>query len=225
MSRIRGCILVLVCVGVVAVPSRAQADAIDPANFSVTQAGTGFTFNGHFTQDNDFALIGFSVDFQSLLNVAITTFNDVDNGFNPNLFLLNPDGSQAVGLDADGNTIDVNDQDAGNIPLVATIAAGNYVLAISQQLNFPNITSPGFSQDDFPFYTCDFLPEPAACSGFIDPFSSNFPAPRSNVIAGSATITSLEQPAPVPEPATLILLATGFGYGAMRRGFRRGPRE
>lgn len=222
MLGIRGllvaCVAVCVTLGIAA---RSEASILTPPDFVVTQTPDGFSFDGHFNQDNDVALIEFSLDFQSTFQVLITSFNDL-NGFNPNLFLLNTDGTQAQGLDAEGNAIEVNNQDAGNSPLIATMAKGTYVLAISQQLNLPNITSPGFSMDDSPFYTCDFLEVSTDCTGFIDPFVDTFPTPRSNRVAGGVVITSLEQPAPVPEPGTLALVATALGGAVLRRHRRRG---
>ncbi len=225
MLRIRDlavvCVVVCLTLGIAA---RSEASFITAPDFVVTQAPDGFSFDGHFNQDNDVALIEFSIDFQSTFQVLVTSFNEL-NGFNPNLFLLNTDGTQAEGLDAEGTPIEVNNQDAGNSPLIATIAKGSYVLAITQQFNLPNITSPGFSMDDSPFYTCDFLEASTGCTGFIDPFVDTFPTPRSNRVAGSVAITSLEQPAPVPEPGTLTLLAGGLGALAARRRRRRASNE
>ena len=140
----------------------------------VTQAADGFSFHGHFNQDNDVALIEFSIDFQSTFQVLVTSFNEL-NGFNPNLFLLNPDGTQAEGLDAEATPIEVNNQDAGNSPLIATIAKGSYVLAVGQQFNLPNITNPGFSMDDSPFYYVrSFWKSQPVARGSSIPLSTHF---------------------------------------------------
>jgi hypothetical protein len=229
MPRIRGFVILSFVFGFLGLAARSEAGPVLPANFVVTQRADGFAFDGQFGFDDDFALIPLTIGFESILDVGITSFLDPEvGGFNPNLFLLNLDGSQAEGLDADGNAIQVNDQDAGNMPLHATIAAGNYVLAVSQQLNLPDITGFTFSQEGSPLYTCTAFGQPENCPGFVDGFAGPFdPAdpegflllPRSNEIHGIATITSLEQP--VPEPGTLALLATGVGWLASRRGLRR----
>ena len=96
MLRIRD--LAVVCVAVcltLGIAARSEASFITAPDFAVTQAPDGFSFDGHFNQDNDVALIEFSIDFQSTFQVLVTSFNEL-NGFNPNLFLLNTDGTEPL---------------------------------------------------------------------------------------------------------------------------------
>lgn len=220
MLRIRGLAWLSVCaVGLVA-PRAATAAPISAPDFLVTQTADGLSFGGAFLHDNDYAEILLDISSASLLTVTIDSYLVVDDlpGFDPMLYLLDSSGGQAAGFDADGQPIAVNNQDAGNSPLIARIDPGVYTLVISQYLNFPNLTSPGFSYDDDPLYTCGLYPQANPCTGFVD-----FDGPHTGDISGSLTIESLEQPAPVPEPGTLALMATGVGWLAARRRRARAP--
>ena len=89
MLRIRDlavvCVVVCLTLGIAA---RSEEASLRPRTLASPRLPDGFSFDGHFNQDNDVALIEFSIDFQSTFQVLVTSFNEV-NGFNPNLFLLN----------------------------------------------------------------------------------------------------------------------------------------
>jgi PEP-CTERM motif len=224
----RGLLIVALLACLVSLPTRADADII-----TITPNADG-SFGGTFSADNDVALI-----YLSLLGPAFVTFNItshlelIEPGFDPILTFFTAGGTQFTPPDSgdsydplfasfDGSFASNHEDLALFFPDVfsgGTMAAGNYLLAVTQYENSFNLSSVegevgGFQYDADSRFTCGPLetrdPE---CTGFLAFDGTS----RSQEFAGSLTIEPEDVPQPVPEPGSLTLLALGSAALLARR--------
>jgi hypothetical protein len=208
------------------VPASARASLLTSADFTVLGAGTNdLSFFGTFTNDNDVALISFTLGEDAIFDAS--TSSGATGGFDAYLALLQTDATGKFelvpGLDNDDDPI-TGGPDAQLVdPLTGLpgvlLHAGSYTLALTQSNNFFNPATGGFDMDDQPEFTCgaDVIEPEKGC--FVDFFG----VARSGDFAGAVTITPLAQP--VPEPGTLALMTFGLGYLVARRRRKRSTTE
>ena len=197
-------------------PSPARASSIDPITFSFLSGAGTFEFgcvladSTCFDQDNDVVLVTFDVLAPSTFTAQTTSF--ALGGFDPVLTLFEPNGESLP--PNDDRDPDTGDFDALIGPL--TLLPGMYTLALTQSPNFGQVLlQTGFDFDDTPFFTSILYGSNGSeCTAFIT-FDGDC---RTGYFAGSLTIEPLA--APVPEPGTLLLVATGTGV-LMRTRFSR----
>ena len=196
--RLRGrvwLVALVVCLGLL--PARSEAALI--------------TFDAALTASGDIFFQPFITDGPSLLNVSIQT------GFFPVLTLFEADDSLPPEFEHDAfgyrfltefqsftDEITFDEAFELNGP-----AGSRYLLALSQQ---PYLFSPATGTFDSP--SADYLELLESCGGFLN--SAN--ECGTGNYAGSFTI----DPAAVPEPATLSLVALGAATLALRRRRERG---
>jgi hypothetical protein len=191
-------------------PARAEAAPIS-ISAGLLSPGT-FNFGGTFGTDNDVALIYFSLAGTSDLTAQMTSHVATPAGFDPILTLF------GAGTDFLGGFDYLTDTDTGL--LLATLAAGNYLLAVTQ---FNNYYTPGngFDYDaavNGQFTSALFGPA-AGCSAFVAYDGSC----RSPQFAGTLSLPTQA----VPEPGTLALVVCGGAalVGWHRRQRARAPKR
>jgi hypothetical protein len=176
---------------------------------------TVFSYSGNFTQDDNVRLFNFT-----LLNnatVTIGTSSYAAGGFDPTLTLFD-----SLGVFIDQNQdISFNNFDSF---MSDTLLPGSYIVALTQYDNFPvaddtnnKLLSDGFTQ--------------AGNGNFTGPEFSDGPGSFINIDGLQRTsqwdlaievVDAANNPAAVPEPSTLLLLAIGFaGLCALRRSARQ----
>jgi hypothetical protein len=232
----RGLLIVVVLACLVFLPARADADII-----TVVPNADG-SFGGTFVNDNDVALI-----YLSLLGPAFVTFNITshlaltDPGFDPILTLFTSQGTQFTPpgsgdsydplFESFTGSFDSNQEDLGlffpNVFAAGMMAAGNYLVAISHDLNNFDLATGGFLYDGAAEgqLTNDLKSFGIGTECGASEFVSGFGEPcRTRNFAGSLTIESEDVPQPVPEPGSLTLLALGSAALLAGRGRRSRPR-
>jgi hypothetical protein len=165
-------------------------------------AGTLF-YTGTFLNDDDVALIDFSVATSTKVTLFSTSY--ATGGFDPLLSVF----------DSAGNLVAVSDDEDVSLGLLdfrinVFLSAGDYRFAITQATNYPQALftggtlSEGFLFDGQPNFTEQFgCANGQFCSGFD---------------GSSRTAEWAFQVQPVPEPATLALSAACLiGIAAARR--------
>lgn len=213
----------------VLLPARADADII-----TVVPNADG-SFGVTFGADNDVALI-----YLSLLGPAFVTFNitshldPTEPGFDPILTFFTAGGSQFTPPDSSDSydflfdsftgSFDSSQEDLALFFPSGTLAAGNYLLAVTQYDNYFNLSPDGgfgtFTYAADSLFTCGPIPErDPACTGFLAWDGTS----RSPEFAGLLTIEAENVPQPVPEPGSLTLLALGSAALLARRGRRSRP--
>ena len=163
-----------------------------------------------FTHDNDIAFFEFSVGAETTITATMAS----PAGFLPILTLFG-DGNQ---YQAKWNFL--KDSDSG--PLVATLSAGTYLLALTQFNNYFSTADGRFDFDldgDGLFTKELFDPDDTLpCDGFVAPGVNLADPPECRTAAYFGTLAT---EATTPEPATLSLVALGATALLVRRRTRR----
>ncbi len=218
IRRINFAVAMLVILGFAAAPV-ARADS--------------FTFTGTFSQDDEIRLFGFTVVGTSASQVTIRTTSYAQGGFDPYLALFQvtpPIPIDGLLLDApgvgpipsdffDGPTLfssliigENDDISATNLDafLQLSLDPGFYVFSVTQFDNFaigPSLDD-GFAREG----TGNFR------GGFVDSFGVQ----RTGLFIVNIDGPNVRGAAPIPEPATMLLLSTGLaGVAARVRRSRR----
>lgn len=184
------------------------------------------SFTGSFTADDDVQL--FTFDLLTAGTVTITTFGYAGGvngagstisagGFDPDIAVFQGTGPSAtlIGVNSDAGCGTVNaDPTTGacwDSQLVLTlIPAGTYTLALTQYANLAlgGLLSDGFSQAGQGNFTGPmFL---GSAGSFLDANLVQRTAAWAVDISGVNGAVVNGAPAPVPEPAGLVLMATGL---------------
>jgi hypothetical protein len=218
--------IVVLAFGVVSFPSLTEAALIDLG----TLTAPGATIEDFFQDDNDVATLGFAVGLAGAAFSAHTTSYST-GGFDTYMVLLNTASWSIVEyVDPDDQGLyPAKSQDISGTEwddtLALTLSAGNYLLLLMQydndfagvveQEGMPPLlaflqTTPDFTS----IYTSDLTGD---CTRFLD-FNGSC---RQNSFTLNATLTPADQPAPVPEPATLTLFGIGAAGAMLRKTMRR----
>ena len=174
---------------------------------------------GTFNADNDCPQFTFSLLTASTLNFSTYSYN---GGINAQGAFIAPGGFDPILtlFDASGNFIRefVNPVGPGDISELFTLDAGDYTLVFTQFDNFAlGNLADGFIHDGDPTFTDRFV---IAGSGAHAPFVDVNGNQRNGNYAFD--VTAKGEPQAVPEPATLLLLATGmFGVSVVARKRRK----
>jgi hypothetical protein len=205
---------------------------------------TSISYFGSFAEDDDHFEVSFTVAASA--QVFLQTWSYA-GGTTPNGEVV-PDGGFAAVLSLFGPinaALDPNDPllvfDAGGTApldcgprgiagtgfcldafLSPILGPGTYLLVLTQSDNTPDfVYGDGFLHDGEGDYTPATFINPTGALSFIDP-SGN---PRTNAFALSITMPSADPVPAIPEPATLLTLATGSVLGALRRRRMRRSRS
>lgn len=203
-------VCLVVCLGLF--PTRAEAATIT-IPLDTLSAGS-FDFSETFDQDNDVALISFSLSAAATVSIEMTSQTATPAGFDPILTLFRP------GTDFMGSFDRLSDSESGMLD--ALLSAGDYLLAITQYNNF---YVDGENRFDFDaalngaFTKMLFDPlDTVPCGEFVAfDFTADAPECRTAAFAGSLTV----EPELVPEPGAIVLLALGGTAMGLRRRHRK----
>jgi hypothetical protein len=202
-------LLVILVACLCLLPARAEAATIDLGTFSTGS----FDITGTFDADNDIALIFLELLGTAVVSVEMTSQLDTPAGFDQILTLFGP-GSDFLGA------FDFLGDNAFGFLEPVTLSAGNYVLAVSHDLNYY------FPGSGFDYALAPSGALTADIAGFFDgttcpDFLSLSGDCRSREFAGTLSIQP-ENVQPVPEPGSLVLLmAGGAALLARRRHWKR----
>jgi PEP-CTERM motif len=206
-------VIVVVCLSLL--PARSEAAAIThPIDFGTVSAGIT-PFDGIFELDNDVALIRFTLDASADVSAEVTSHLASPAGFDPILTLFGPGSSFLGAFDF------LTDSSTGSLS-AGLLGPGNYLLALTQYVNFfsPFEGQFDFDQDADGLFTQSLFDPSGAlgCTAFVAfNFATEQAECRTPAFAGSLTV----EPAAVPEPGTLALLAVSAATLLARRPRRR----
>jgi PEP-CTERM motif len=187
---------------------------------AITKADTiVLSSQGTFTADNARPQFTFSLLTASTLNFRTYSYG---GGVNAQGSVIAPGGFDPILtlFDADGNFIRefVNPLGPGDISELFTLDEGDYVLVLTQFDNFAvGNLADGFLYDSDPEFTGRFV---IAGSGAHAPFVDVNGNQRNGHYAFDVTVQG-GSPQTVPEPTTLLLLATGMVGASLRARKRR----
>jgi hypothetical protein len=178
---------------------------------------TVFSYSGNFTQDDNVMLFNFNLLNNASVNISTSSY--ASGGFDPTLTLF----------DSTGVFIDQNqDVSISNFDSFMTdsLLAGSYIVALTQYDNFPvandtnnKLLSDGFTQAGNGNFTGPEFLDPAGPGSFINIDGLQ----RTNQWAVAIEVPdTVNNPAAVPEPSTLLLSAAGLAalYALRRKGWR-----
>jgi hypothetical protein len=180
---------------------------------------TVFSYSGNFTQDDNVMLFNFSLLSNSSVNISTSSY--AAGGFDPTLTLFD-----STGVFIDQNQ-DISSIDNFDSFMSDTLLAGSYIVALTQYDNFPiaddinnKLLSDGFTQQGAGNFTGPEFLLPGAPGSFINIDGLQR---TSQWAVNIEVLDAANNPATVPEPSTLLLLAAGFaGMCALQR-LRRQP--
>jgi hypothetical protein len=181
-----------------------------------------FSFTGAFAGDDDVALIFFTLDEPSTVTAITYSYaggtqadgNAVPaGGFDPMLTLFSEAGLKlADNDDGIGAPFDPNTGDAFDAELSVVLAAGAYVLALTQYDNFSlGDLADGFAESGNPFFTALY-----GCSN--GQFCDESGNPPFDNRTSAWALDLLNVTTAVPEPGVVAALGLGLGgLGAWER--------
>ncbi len=203
---------------------------------SSTRAGSIFDFSGTFSEDDDHA--SFVITLLSPQTITILTTSYASGGFAPVLSIFGPpaggdpnllgfnDGPDGGPCGSRGTNLTTGfclDALLGLDPITSsnplgTLAAGTYLLVLTEQENLPNgpDLNSGFDMDG----TGNFTAVPGVNNGpFVDPSNPNL----TDTGSWALQVENVDSAQAVPEPSTLplALLALGIGVAKARKANRR----
>lgn len=195
-----------------------------------------YSFTGHFSADDDVQLFNFTAGGTSSVVLRTWSYAGGTNaagdtiargGFDPILALFDGTGAYVSHNDDGGCGYVAHDSVTGacwDTYFTATLAAGNYTVAVMQYDNFairPNL-SDGFQRTGEGNFTAGW------CSGgagiFCDVNGDARDSHWAFDILGVEGASVVPPNGAVPEPATWAMLITGFGLvGGMARRQQKAP--